>query len=337
MNLPDFELGPLELQRAARSELVIAPASARVHLDGEHYLLRLCKAHHALLGCIVFLRLDRPFAPIVMDTSMLCARSLSSVIELPLEQSDLAWFLQRFLETGRLARRVGFSFEASMGLSLTPDRLFWSFWSNPVGSRGGIHFELPNLQDRKLLFTMSNEDIVSKVKAALLDEESDCSFSWRWAQANHEQKERLVARFKKGNFDEFNQVLKWLTHSHYTLWNEQSVVEWMVLLEGHTDGTEPSEAREKYTYQNISRGRVEFSNSFDPCLDVVHRYFLPSYDKALKRFSIFEHLASVSDFEIYIQISRPTQHERLEARLRLREWLVGKVAPEEIPALLGEA
>ena len=334
MSLPDFELGPLELQTVARSEVAVAPATARVHLQNEHYLLRGCKAFHALNGCVAFLRLDRPFAPVVIDTSMLCARSLCSVTALPLEQSDLGWFLQRFLETGRMARRLIFSLEDSMELSLTPHRLFWS---HPVGSRGGTHFVLPNLQDRKLLFTMNNNDVISQVKVALLNEESDCSFSWRWAQANHEQRERLVARFKRGDFDSFSQVMRWLTYSQFITWSDQSVVEWMVLLECHKKGDERNEARGLHTYQNISRGSIDFSTSFDFCLDVVHRYFLPFYDKDLERFSVIEHIASVSNFEIYIQVPRPTQHERLDARHRLREWLADKVAPEEIPALLGEA
>ena len=37
---------------------------------------------------------------------------------------------------------------------------------------------------------------------------------------------------------------------------------------------------------------------------------------------------------ILIEVSAPTSHERLEARLFLREWLQDKMAPEEIEALL---
>ncbi len=332
MSLPDFELGPLEMEEVVASEPAIAPATARVRVDGEGYLLRLCEGRHRFHPTQFFFRLDFLGAPVVHDTSGISARSMQSVLHLPLQPDDMSFFFRRYLNSRQYERRMAFSLEHEMGLGIRADEFYWS---KPVGSSGGIVFRLPNHQDNvDWLLRKSDAVIAVEVKKVLVDDQSDCSFARRWVEMTWDEQQRAVARFEHSDFDEFVQVMHWLAKANAKFWGNNSVCEWMIFL--GEDKNALVAARQEAIYQLLPNCGTVFSSGVKGTLNVIDSYFQPAYATDLCTYSIIKHIVKVSNFEIYIGVPSPSHHERLEARLRLREWLQDKVAPEEIPALLEE-
>ncbi|BCM88285.1 hypothetical protein IAD21_00116 [Abditibacteriota bacterium] len=81
----------------------------------------------------------------------------------------------------------------------------------------------------------------------------------------------------------------------------------------------------------ITSAKVGFINSGCGCITIS----LPS---ATKSFVIVTLVltSGVMVLSVFWSLSRPTQHDRLEALLQLREWLADKATHKEIEALLSE-
>lgn len=331
MSLPDFELGPLEMMDVHPSEPKIAPATARVQLGSLDYLLRLCQGRSRLAESQFFFRLNFPLSPVVTNNLQSSAEALKAVVQH--EEILHSWFSKYVMEEN-FSRKMSFCGSDSgqvMGLSIGEKVCHWS---KSLRSSGGTPFELPYQRNGSLWIIEEPDNIIiGKVEQALNDEKSDCAFSWRWAQSEWKDNQRIVSQFKRGDFDEFVQVIRWLTQSHSAFQEKPLFIEWLIFIQSCLE----DESRGTGSYQDLPRAIATSTQKLDNLLNVVHDYFLPSYDDTLKRYSIIKHISRVSNFQIYVGVSIPTQHERLEARLNLREWLADKVAPEEIPALLGES
>lgn len=66
----------------------------------------------------------------------------------------------------------------------------------------------------------------------------------------------------------------------------------------------------------------------------LHDYFAPKRNDELCMHYLCARQWASSDALCEVRIDQPTQHERLEALLQLRDWLSDKAAPAEIDALL---
>jgi hypothetical protein len=342
MELPDFELGPLEMLEIADDEPAIVPASACVRVARGNFLLRLCRNRSHWHEPMFFFRLDIPDAPVVTNRSRSSAECLALSLQLQEAKNssfDLSPWFRQYLEEGNFERKLSFrSLDSHKPLGLSFGAKV-HHWKPTIKSGGGISFQMsyPRLQDfSHIVIHESNAVIVDEVERTLADQKSDCYFSWRWTQMNSDEQQKLTSQFIKGDYEEFCQVMKWMTYENADI-GLQSVVEWMVALTADWIQTPSEPLSQSNKYQLIDRGGSINREKIKIWLDVVESYFSPCYDASLERYSVVKHCSLVSHFEIYISVPIPTHHERLEARLRLREWLIGKVPPDEIPALLGEA
>lgn len=123
---------------------------------------------------------------------------------------------------------------------------------------------------------------------------------------------------------------------------DNSDVEWMIEIRQSDD--EPlnsvlwSHARRDCHLVVGGPPEEEFDDNQLRLLRVIHCYFMPFYSENARRYdAVVQQMWNDAGFAWLFAVPAFSSHERLEARLRLREWLEGKVAPEEIPALLGEA
>lgn len=336
MALPDFELGPLEMLEVAASEPAIAPASARAKVGKDEFLLRLCRNRSHWPEPRFFFRLDIPDAPVVANRSTSSAECLAALLQL--QCSNLSSWFREYLKEGNFERNLPFrSLDENKPCRLSIGAEV-HHWRATVSSGGNTSFQMPcpRLQDfSHLVMHEVDSVIVDEVERSLANCESDCFFAWRWMQMNSDEQQKVISQFKRGEYDEFIQVMKWVTYENISF-NAQSSVEWMIDLTLRWDQVSSASLIQSNKYQFLGYSNSVYREKINSLLSVVEFYFSPGHDVSLERYSVIKHCSLVSHFEIYLCFSAPTHHERLEARLRLREWLADKVAPNEIPALLGE-
>ncbi len=327
MPLPDFELGPLELEECAEDEPAVAPASARVQVGEDWYLLRECfggnPALYSLDKTMVFLRLDATHSPVLYSYRRRSEPTLEKRLENP-EEILRKWSWSRKLDY----QHISFDLQ----LRLCRDM---AHWQQSVGS-GEAPWEFPEGMSFQWVLTAPDAEIQSCVHELLSDEESDCAFALKWLTLSREERWRFVAQVKD-DFDQWKQVLIWIAWA-CICWNHDEGG-WIHQLDAFGE-FEP----EDEPLFGFSFGREKPTNVTEELRQLVaaaYRHYRPAWNKDFAHHRAVEYLTHSSPsgagpfFDL--PVAKPTQHERLEAHLRLREWLRGKVAPEEIPALLGNS
>ncbi len=361
MDLPTFELSPLEMQQVAESEVAIAPATARIAVRREDFLLRLCVGETGRNR--LFFRLDAPLSPVfkVPDLNTPTTKkilgllkqdnevqpSLFEEITFTLWQEELPDLFHEVLAAGNWRRDLALS----VGPTTEPVQVsfngFGSMWFHDsyYPKRRPPVFLTPQgkglgWEDLKIA---SDAELSQQILLWLEDPHSDCSFAYHWSQRPYEERIASAIEFKQGTWAEFARVLQLLA------WNEDRI--WEVRKTMASLGV--SFSKKPRSNSQAMRGTEQYelevdvdvwdetqlSSHLKRGLDILHSYFCPYISPAVENTSIFRRNSRSSPrytLGYSFPLEPPTQHERLEARLQLRDWLQDKVAPEEIPFLLGE-
>jgi len=354
MPLPDFELGPLELQEIGDSEPAIAPASARVKVNGETYLFRACE------GCkghqLLFFRLDHSDAPIMRFTEAKTIKSIYQVLAKPDEplpslfeevfiskwEEELPPLLRSMLDGKHWHRLLEFEIGQmpAMNLFLTPNYGSWMVADEERGLRNyAPHFSWsPHLStNTNFLIGTPDKQMVKVIDDLRNDAASEANFAWHWMQKGWNEQVRSVAKFKNGDQDELIEVMRWMSQLLASDLSGEWPVQWNVFLGRSVDMHLSESVRKRgqfsYLLSSLNWDKDVFSPNVEEWLDIVHSHFLPAYDADAERFPVIKNVLRADGFYFQVEVNEPTQHERLEARLHLREWL----EKNAISALLGEA
>ena len=148
------------------------------------------------------------------------------------------------------------------------------------------------------------------------DENSDVSFAARWAAKERDERHALCATTRRDSFALFQHVLRLAIQSDAELWkNAQSIGFQFQLIDSEAPG-------KSAWFRNERFETVEFTPRFRRLWDFSFAYFEPERGGELASYScvkqwLDEYKPSLFDF----WTPAPTQHERLEALLELRDLL----------------
>ena len=183
-----------------------------------------------------------------------------------------------------------------------------------------------------------SEPMLGFIRELLEDPNGRCSFAFRWVNSDWKTRFRMFLTTHRGTIEECEQVLLWMAWTSSQ--NDLEVEKWKIAIRQSDD-----DPLDSTLWSNTGRDchfeakgyNQELSGNQHKLLRDILCYFMPHYRENSRRYDAVVYELWKTGIVWMLDIPIPTQHERLEARLRLREWLNDKVAPEEIPALLGEA
>lgn len=163
----------------------------------------------------------------------------------------------------------------------------------------------------------------------------DLRFAYDWANASRFEQLSLVWPLTNGTYEEWEHIVR--LHAIATLrWPDDSG--WHLYRSVRMTGKGTSAFHSDPRARNSRYQKAVQQASYNRFLAWAHRYFSPvRNDELCARFSCVEFAAKADTSVCEIRATQaPTQHERMEALLQLREWLEGKASPDEIALLLGE-
>ncbi|BCM90410.1 hypothetical protein IAD21_02262 [Abditibacteriota bacterium] len=184
---------------------------------------------------------------------------------------------------------------------------------------------------------VSTPEIVSLIKEQLQDVDSSCYFAFRWSNMTDQERNVWLYRTEKESFDQCERILKLFMWSSNWWEKEEEMVCVMDELpwSKNPDKTSPNPLQNSEVRSwDDENGWIQTSITQRRLLAVIDRHFGVYYDEKCR---VHQQYGRERQHCWYLRVKPPTFHERLEARLELRDWLQDKVAPEEIPFLLGEA
>lgn len=157
------------------------------------------------------------------------------------------------------------------------------------------------------------------------DSSSDARFAWSWAQKNRDQKMAQLCGFD-GNWSELERVMRLVLLDTASLWQRGHAWRWSLHHEFAGRGWLFNQFNRSDTTQNL---RLTVWQEF------LYDHFVPDLRAELMEHvcarEFWQHAGELQN----VQLSEaPTMHERIEARLQLREWLQDKAAPNEMEKLL---
>jgi len=326
MGLPDFEFQPYEAGGLAPDEPLRAPAIARFEDRSfwrkPTYLARVARLHTGKNR--VFIKSVHPTSPVL---SLPKHNNVLPSTDLIHALNNMGWQRDIFFDSNwKLIQNVS---ERGSALTITGDDRTWCF--DVCGLP--CHFILDGLPYRGGWGTRySAREIERRFNKARQKPDSDCAFMLRWIKLTPEQRWEWIYETGRGSFKECVQVLLWFALMN-DWWQAGQEVVWVV--DGLRDEKNPKKTKPTFLADGIiqhipTQEPIILSPSQRKVLLEVDAYFGLSYNEECKRHHSLK-ISRASPW--YLLIQPPSQHERLEARLNLREWL----ERNGLPALLGDA
>lgn len=167
-------------------------------------------------------------------------------------------------------------------------------------------------------FRVRNENDLTA--EAIEDPETPIAYALQWSQLAPEEQRKRAVIFKNGNWEEFNRLIRAIFYFESADDEDKLVVEydcgfWMGTNNVPLSGWKLPGIRARRWASHLGR------------------YFAPSRNQQLAQ----KHLC-VADQSLHplvtLNLPQPTQHERLEAALLLRDWAKGVIPPREARLLL---
>lgn len=172
------------------------------------------------------------------------------------------------------------------------------------------------------------------IKTLVHDSQSQCGFAFQWINNDWPSRYRMFLATHRGSLDQCEKALIQVAYVFAAQKQNEGRGLWTVKVDqSDADPTNP------FLWSQIKRDfelrfdgeAIEFSDEQIQLLRIIHCYFMLFYRQ---RVSLSQNKAG--EIEWRFEVPSSSQHERMEAHLQLREWLQGKVAPEEIAGLVGE-
>ncbi len=337
MSLPDLCIAPYEMGALAPDEPRCAPATYRVWvwslLWGGYYLVRRVQTakKESLLVARREKSSDSPLLQLVSDESNAASRLRKGLFyrtlyfdgEGHLISSLGAWHSYLLLWP-ELPRWIS---------ELRPKSEFFQVWKGPGFRRRLFSYGLRQRIFSYWWATVPDSQIEREVTEMLQDVEGECAVARRWVQMTERERVSYFCRVWRGTLWECEQLLYAILWSDPTWSDNLNWWIWMLYMDCST-----SDDIVRLSEIANDDGTHTLSPRLRRLLEIVVEGFGLHRNLELTNKGKHYHYRIMNWSGAYwtIDVPIPTQHERLEARLHLRDWLQEKVAPEEIPALLGE-
>ena len=180
------------------------------------------------------------------------------------------------------------------------------------------------------MWNCSAAELLKRVVEQSRDESNETYFAWRWASLSNAEHFDLMLPLSKGTYREWQDICRLLP---IALVRYSEYLDAKLYVNFSSDGEAKSNFYEQSGrphYQAISSHLLQRLSLW------LHDYFAPqpNEDLCARYLCARQWLKPNQRSVCKVRIDAPTQHERLEALLQLRDWLADKATPAEIEALL---
>ena len=355
MDLPDFELSAAELKELAATELAVAPATARVAVGADDFLLRLCA--NQVGQPRLFFRLDAPRTPVINVTDAK-SPSAKKIVELlqggdrissslfdeihftqwEFELPDLLWELLAELNWTRVfevdtTQEVRFRFQVK-GL---------------IANWCCIHYK-PQNSDALYLAgrasrliddewnSASESDIVKFIDCWMGEEMSDVALAYLLSKLPEAEQIPHLLCFENGDWTRYARLLQYLSWNDYQNWQQRHPNELSVDCGALIVEQEQVDDKYRWIIHGLLTPEGVMPDAMRPALEALDIYFSPTIKPKWNDTDIVRLMRKLKVLSHNLEFPPPTSaHYRLEAKFVLREFFLDKLSPAELADLMGEA
>ena len=339
----DLCLQPHEVGDWPSGEPLCAPADERVRVESGpragDYLVRFLKSSFG--GEVLVARREAPASPLLY------------VIQHELADGDIA----RKLEGQMFNRLLHFDADCRLARSLNSwrynlvievgDRGDVNWCSREKGELGKVNLRRFDADTRTVewrcpvnwTFDTPDAQIERDIQRMLRDKAGYFALAHDWKMSDEAEQSRRLARFANGDWDEFMHRLHDLILSFDEL---DASVEWRLITRVHKPRIEETEAEffaqiTMETHLASGAQYLRLSEIQTRIFEAVMRYFHPTWNNELNDSLIRHGIRTGKEINFPIQVAVPaaSAHERLEARLQLRDFLRAQANAPELAELLG--
>lgn len=164
----------------------------------------------------------------------------------------------------------------------------------------------------------------TQILSLFADKDSDAYFALCWLHATQEQQRAKVIYFQRGNLEEMQRLLRAALTIQTDLWEEHSSLYWETRDWWDAKSYRgPKEDHLSGRYTHPPTHVPEIPPQLNEWKKIIWDYFRPDlFMLAMSASASRTEIATIS-----VEASRPTQHERLEALLDLRDWWQHTLTP----------
>lgn len=162
-------------------------------------------------------------------------------------------------------------------------------------------------------------ELLEQFLLTLSDTNCDATRALQWDELPHEERYQVCRPLARGDYREWHHVLELFTQSRRQIWNEDDF-SWRM---AHIPLTCSTHHRD-----------WDYYFRFELFCNWLFNYFAPSLAVDLIEKCTAAAQWSQKGAQVSAKVFRPSQHERIEALLQLRDWLRDKATPAQIEALL---
>ena len=214
----------------------------------------------------------------------------------------------------------------------------WGQWAW-MCEQGAGYFNWPHLTDDAELAARfragaSDAQVEREIAAMLADADSDCAFAWRWMRLSERERDRELVTVERGNLDEVAALLRALLWSD-ALWHDVAGWQWNVFVGLGSERQFEFDVGVEWSKIENEIETYELSPRLKRGLRLVFEHFQLWQNKRISARVQARRIADGRDtYDWHVPVPIPTAHERLEARLQLRDFLRDKVTPAELAELM---
>lgn len=196
------------------------------------------------------------------------------------------------------------------GTCLFPEEIFYS-----------DAFRLP-LSEAQSLRSVGGSKVLALLQEELGKEDSDVRFMLQWREKTDGEREQMVIQTRQGTLAEMRQLLTCVLRVEPSLDARYEEARWNAYEHSSTVWFDQHRWIET-PFRMMSWRRI------------IMQHFSPIIDETLRRRHVcVRNWVDLKYANTPIQTVRPTQHERMEAALFLREWARDKVSARKLQLLL---
>ena len=181
----------------------------------------------------------------------------------------------------------------------------------------------------------SDAQIEIAVREMLKDGHSDCAFAWAWLHRSAPRRARVWVRANHGDLDECERITRaiavasadadWQNAAKRTLIFEVGEMKSPFVTGDDVAGT---------LFDGVETR--EFSALQNRLFALVFAHFGLNLNAPMENYATARHISHAQGYAWRLSLALSSQHERLEARLQLREFLRDKVSSAELTELMRE-
>lgn len=324
--IPDFRIEPCDALVLSEEEPLVAPSlfNFRVNFPDESVVFLARKVSFASGGQEIWIK--RQAAPATLRLHGLSAEADAQAIVNYYDKN--VWTRWILLDE---------NFQPARHMDAVVHRVFLLKGGTIYWAKTGTkpyQFKLTEVPERyRWSEYYSTSEIARLIRKQVKDPRSDCAFCFRWSNLSITERNEWIYHTESETFAECQRILQlWMLTGDWWERAEEMVCVFDDLPSENNSVKARPNPLEDVGVRPVDdeHGWVETSSVQRRMLAIVDQHFGLYYDEECRQ---HQQLGLKRPHCWYLSVKQPTFHERLEARLQLRDWLRDKVSPEELASL----